>query len=300
MEKIGDILNSRPGMREEYDRLIATVMGNKKIQEFIQEQKMTPEQVSRSYSKFYEYIQEHEKFLSNDPKYATKGYEPVLIMNHGYADVSYMVTPELESQQKEANQRRRVRLVGLPKSFKDIDWADVAIDDTRRVDAYKAISAFIKDFNKHAKGYYIYGDFGVGKSFMMAAMARELAKKGVSTTILHYPTFTIDVRNSIKTDGGVKQMIDDVKGVDVLVLDDIGAEQSSSWLRDEVLQVILQYRMQEDLPTFFTSNLDIAGLEKHLAETKNANEVWPAKRVMERVRYLTKELRLEGENRRYE
>lgn len=49
----------------------------------------------------------------------------------------------------------------------------------------------------------------------------------------------------------------------VLVLDDIGAEQHSPWVRDDVLQVILQYRMQENLPTFFTSNLsfdDLSGI----------------------------------------
>lgn len=299
MEKIGDIINERPDMRAGFDKLVEQVMENKQVQEFIQEEKMTPEQISKSYSNFYEYIQEHKKFVEGNPAYSSKGYEPTLIMNHGYADVSYKATEELENQQKEVRQRRRVKLVGLPRTFKDIDWADVAIDDSKRAEAYKDISDFIRNFNPHAKGYYIYGDFGVGKSFIMAAMARELAKKGISTTILHFPTYAIDVRNSIKSDG-VKAMIDDVKGVDVLVIDDIGAEQASSWLRDDVLQVILQYRMQEDLPTFFTSNLDVNSLEKHLAETKNANEVWPAKRVMERVRYLTKELRLQGENRRYD
>ena len=41
-------------------------------------------------------------------------------------------------------------------------------------------------------------------------------------------------------------------------------------------------------------------LELHLAETKKADEIWPAKRVMERVKYLASEVRLEGVNRRHE
>ena len=40
-------------------------------------------------------------------------------------------------------------------------------------------------------------------------------------------------------------------------------------------------------------------LEKHFAKGKNGNdETWEARRVMERIRYLAEETRLEGENRR--
>ena len=79
---------------------------------------------------------------------------------------------------------------------------------------------------------------------------------------------------------------------EVLILDDIGAEQSTPWVRDEILQVILQYRMQEDLPTFFTSNFDFEDLEKHFAkesmemtksgkpdESWNAFVIWPRRLV---------------------
>ena len=84
-----------------------------------------------------------------------------------------------------------------------------------------------------------------------------------------------------------------------MILDDIGAEQSTPWVRDEILQVILQYRMQENLPTFFTSNFNFEDLEKHFAKGKTGtDETWEARRVMERVRFLAEEIRLEGENRR--
>ena len=72
----------------------------------------------------------------------------------------------------------------------------------------------------------------------------------------------------------------------------------SSWVRDEILQVILQYRMQEVLPTFFTSNLNFEDLEAHFASGRNGDETWQAKRLMERVRFLADELHVEGKNRR--
>ena len=134
---------------------------------------------------------------------------------------------------------------------------------------------------------------------MVAALAHDLSEKRcVSSTLLHYPSFVIDVKNAIG-DGNVKSLVDEIKQAEVLIFDDIGAEQSTPWVRDEVLQVILQYRMQEDLPTFFTSNFSFEDLEKHFAKGKNGNdETWEARRVMERIRYLAEETRLEGENRR--
>ena len=57
--------------------------------------------------------------------------------------------------------------------------------------------------------------------------------------------------------------------------------------------------MQEDLLTFFTSNFNFEDLEKHFSKGKNGNdETWEARRVMERIRYLAEETRLEGENSR--
>ncbi len=41
----------------------------------------------------------------------------------------------------------------------------------------------------------------------------------------------------------------------ILMLDDIGAEEITPWARDEVIGPLLHYRMVQELPTFFSSNL---------------------------------------------
>ena len=80
----------------------------------------------------------------------------------------------------------------------------------------------------------------------------------------------------------------DAVKIPILMIDDIGAE-SISWIRDDVLSVILQYRMQEQLVTFFSSNLDLKALEEHLTVTQRGEqEPLKARRIMERVRYLSK------------
>lgn len=203
----------------------------------------------------------------------------------------------IEQERQEAI-RGRLNLINLPASLKEASLAQVDLDDIGRYQAFELLTNFVADYPNYQKAIYLYGDFGVGKSYMMAALAHDLSeKRGVSTTLLHYPSFVLDVKNAISS-GQVKEKIDDVKVAQVLILDDIGAEQSSPWMRDEILQVILQHRMQENLPTFFTSNFNFVDLERHFATARNGDETWQAKRVMERIRYLAQEVRLEGENRR--
>lgn len=169
--------------------------------------------------------------------------------------------------------------------------------DSRREKVYDAIDTFVEQVGEYYKGLYLHGDFGIGKSYLMAYMAHRLS---TNHRLYHHASLS-DLRcrykNAIK-DGSVKERIDEIKMAQVLVLDDIGAEQHSPWVRDDVLQVILQYRMQENLPTFFTSNLSFDDLERHFASGKSGDETRQAKRVMERIRYLARDLHLEGRNRR--
>ncbi|MGT2933185.1 primosomal protein DnaI [Streptococcus catagoni] len=300
MEKIGDAMQKLGQInRTKSDQLIEKILLDQEVKQFISDHHLTEDQINLSLSKFNQFLLERQKYHSQDTTYSAKGYAPILVMNEGYADVSYLETQELIDAKKKAEISDRINLVNLPKSYRHIRMTDFDIDSSSRMKALSEILDFVEQYpTAEQKGLYLYGDMGIGKSYIMAAMARELSeKKGVSTTLLHFPTFTIDVKNAIST-GSVKEEIDAVKSVPVLILDDIGAEQATSWVRDEVLQVILQYRMLEDLPTFFTSNYSFADLEKKWANIKGNDETWQAKRVMERVRYLAKEFHLEGSNRR--
>ena len=298
MESVGDVLKRQPS-RFHYQDLVQKIMKDPDVAAFIQQESLTPEELNRSISKFNQYITERDKFLRGDMDYIAKGYKPILVMNHGYADVSYEETPELIAAEKETAIKNRLKLINLPASLKKASLAQVDLDDLERLPVFEKLLAFVEQYPTIRKGLYLYGDFGVGKSFMVAALAHDLSeKRGVSSILLHYPSFVIDVKNAIG-DGNVKTLVDEIKLSEVLILDDIGAEQSTAWVRDEILQVILQYRMQENLPTFFTSNFNFEELELHFAKGKHGNdETWEARRVMERIRYLAEETRLEGVNRR--
>lgn len=300
MQAVSSKMANRPTKaNKSYEELKAEILADQEVQDFIAQQGMTEEEIQRSVSKFFEFIKERDNYLAKSATYILKGYQPKLIMNKGYADVSYEETEELLQvvSQKAINQR--INLVNLPKSLRQISARDMDFSDPNRESTYLYLADFVDSYGQtYRPGLYLYGSFGVGKTFVMAYLARELSEKcQIATTLLHFPSFAVDIKNAINT-GSVKAMIDEIKGAPVLVLDDIGAEQFSAWIRDDVLQVILQHRMQEELPTFFTSNFSLEDLERHFANGRAGDETWQAKRLMERIKFLAKPMHLKGDNRR--
>ncbi len=116
--------------------------------------------------------------------------------------------------------------------------------------------------------------------------------------IVYVPELFRELKSSIG-DSTLNEKLEAIKKEPVLMLDDIGAESMSSWVRDEILGPILQFRMLDNLPTFFTSNYDFQGLEHHLTYSQRGEEEkLKARRVMERIKYLAEPVSVTGRNRR--
>ncbi len=116
--------------------------------------------------------------------------------------------------------------------------------------------------------------------------------------MVYYPEFLRALKESFNTTDEFKNKFNYIKKVDVLLLDDIGAETVTEWSRDEILGTILQYRMEENLPTLFTSNLTIEELEKHLSTTSKDVDIVKARRIIERIKQLTINITMISENKR--
>ena len=128
-------------------------------------------------------------------------------------------------------------------------------------------------------------------------MLNELAKFDKKIAIVYYPEFLRSLKSSFSDDNDYETKFNYIKKVELLLIDDIGAETATAWSRDEVLGNILQYRMQEHLPTFFTSNFTLDQLEEHFSLTKGDEKV-KARRIMERIRQLSEYMEMISENRR--
>lgn len=203
-------------------------------------------------------------------------------------------------KKKDIKQKEEIKskFFEMPYHIKMAKMSNIEINSTR-AKIIKWINKFYDDFKsgKQTKGLYLSGSFGSGKTYILSALLNELSKLNYSCIIVYYPELLRSIKESFNSDD-YNERINEIKKCDLLLLDDIGAETTTPWNRDEILGTILQYRMDNKKATFFTSNLNIKELENHFITSNKDEEVIKARRIMERVKYLTDELELIGENKR--
>ena len=197
----------------------------------------------------------------------------------------------------EKKYEKNIYLFDIPKEIKEARMTKIYKTDKNRFETIKWISNFIDNYpSDNKKGLYLHGNFGCGKTYMIAAMFNELARKNVKSAIIFWPEYIRDLKASFDSD--FKEKFNYIKKVPLLLIDDIGAENTTAWARDEIFCPLIQYRMQEQLPTFFTSNLTINELEEHFSVTKNSVDVIKARRIIERIKQLTEDIEMVGKNNR--
>ena len=272
------------------------------VKAFLEQHKeeLTPEAIRKGMSALLEFRMERDA-RKNNREVKAPGLEPCLEVHNGFILVNYKRTEEAIREEIERKRRRLIHSINMPKNIAEARFSDTALTKERE-DVIRELLNFIEsyktDSTTYHKGLYLAGPFGVGKTYMMGALANELSENGVETTLVNVPTYNAEIKQAIATNT-VEAKLVSIKNTPILVLDDIGAEMNSAWFRDEVLMVILQHRMLQELPTFFTSNFTIDQLEAHFAHSnKGDQELLKAKRLIERIRFLAKEYFVDGQNHR--
>lgn len=284
-----------------YRDLMKQALQDPDVQEFLSkaQDQLQPSGVEKSASAIFEFYQAKTK---QDPNLAVTqaGYEPFLRLHDGLIEVAYRLSSHGLQQQQQRKRRQRVTLVNLPRSLTQADFKNYHEESGRNQAFTAAIDLVTKLTQSHdafVPGLYLSGAFGIGKTYLLGALANELAKSGLESTLVHFPTFVVQMKQAIQ-DRNVWGKLQELQQTPILMLDDIGADSLSPWVRDEILAVILQHRMQEKLTTCFTSNYGMDQLEEYLAETNQGIEIVKAKRIMERIRFLAKEYPMTGPNLR--
>ena len=255
-------------------------------------------------------VEEHEKIINTskfqDTVICLKNCKSCKCLNDCKNDnIGYVYYPEIYNNKIEfyykpckymkEKLKQDNNKVTREKEIDNASMKDLDINDKSRVKVIKWITKFINNYdnNKKNKGLYLHGSFGCGKTYIVSAVFNELKKSGYKTEIVYFSTLLRDLKSNFDE---LDSTINYLENVDLLLIDDIGAEKVSEWSRDEILGTILQTRMNNYKTTFFTSNYSIDELEKRLAADNNKIA---ANRVIERIKILTDDIEIkEGENRR--
>jgi primosomal protein DnaI len=292
--------------QQRYEKMKKEILENHDVRDFINKNRdqVTSEMVNESLMKLYEYISQSKECGEcpslQECRNMMKGYDPHLVIRGNTIDIEYHRCPRKVVHDERTSSQKLIKSLYVPKDILKASFSTLDLDSKSRLEAVRLAKNFVENYSadERMKGYYFYGKFGVGKSYILGAVANELAQNKVASMIVYVPEFFREIKQSLG-DNSLNEKLEAVKAAPVLMLDDIGAETMSSWGRDEILGTILQYRMLENLPTFFTSNFNFDELTHHLTYTQRGEEEkLKAARIMERIKYLAQPVLIDGRNRR--
>lgn len=105
-------------------------------------------------------------------------------------------------------------------------------------------------------GLFIYGPNGVGKTHASCAMLKEISKRGYSTYCTLADELKVAFIDGSRFDAD-NSIIDRVRKVDFLLIEDLGKEYSGngSGFAELCFENLLRKRCRELLPTIITTNL---------------------------------------------
>lgn len=296
MEKIDKFLNSKisTSIKQNYIKALE----DEAFRRLITQYKIDEEVGMKYTSRLMDSSKEHTN-CSNCPSLAAcsnsvRGFCLTPKQNKNTINFSYDMCKYLKKEEY----RENVQVFDVAKDIKNASIKNIYTNDKNRIEIIKAIKNFINEYKKgnNPKGIYLHGSFGSGKTYLISALFNELAKSRTTSVIIHTPELLRSLKDSFSTDYSEKFYL--LKHTPLLLLDDIGAEYLTAWGRDEVIEPILQYRMDEELPTFFTSNFTILELEKHFTTASNSIDKVKARRIIERIKQLSVEVELISKNLR--
>jgi len=118
-----------------------------------------------------------------------------------------------------------------------------------------------EEFANHPDGKWlvIWGERGVGKSHLCAAVNNHLTYSGIASLFITMPDLLAALRQAMDLQVNTEQesysgRMNVFKNAPILILDDLGAETSSAW-SEGVLFEILDYRYRNRLATMIATNV---------------------------------------------
>jgi DNA replication protein DnaC len=167
-------------------------------------------------------------------------------------------------QERAARVMERAR---IPKRYEHCDFESYVTDltDGKTWTAQHAQSlkqakfltqSFVRDYPCAAeKGLLLMGPSGVGKTHLAVAALKELIRRGHGGLFCDYRELLKEIQASYNPASESTEMgiLEPIRSVEILVLDDLGASKPSAWVLD-IIGLVLNARYNERRVTILTSN----------------------------------------------
>mgnify|MGYP001342037784 CR=1 FL=1 len=281
---------------EELDKRLSVLLSHPDIQHFKEENpNLSWDDYKRSITVLQEFVREAEncRYCPGLGRCANllKGYQSKLTLNtHGKIDI--VMNPCHLLIQKEENakgEELHTRRFFISQELQNASLKKIWRSQSRR-SAIHGINNFLEGYESNTgKGLYLWGPSGVGKSWLVTAMANELESRGVKVVMINLPVFMAAHLNAEEKAVDPREVYARCVEAPVLVLDNIGTLPLPASYRDEWLGSILNRRVNEQRPTVYTSRYDLDNLVRKLAYSKEEHKL-RAQRILQRIGFFTEEI----------
>jgi DNA replication protein DnaC len=170
--------------------------------------------------------------------------------------------------------RKRAAAVAgrLPKRFREVSFDREPVVSIERqaphvVREVRRYCREIADNLDHGRGIWFTGDVGTGKTTLAMLVSKLAMEADRTVAIYSLPRLLAMLRDTYDDDAplSLNELIDRLCVVDLLHVDDVGAEQTSAWVLEQ-LYTIVNTRYEDGRAVVLTTNLDDAALRAQIGD----------------------------------
>ena len=153
--------------------------------------------------------------------------------------------------------RRRARNLSavIPRRYRDVSFERPPVTDIDPtiVAAVRRYATTIDDQLDAGRGLWFMGNPGTGKTTLAMLVSKAALDAGRTVAIYSLPRLLSEIRDVFRADGSFVALLDRLTEVDLLHIDDLGAEQTTEWVL-EALYAIVNARYEDERSIVLTTN----------------------------------------------
>ncbi|HET8754977.1 MAG TPA: ATP-binding protein [Solirubrobacteraceae bacterium] len=165
--------------------------------------------------------------------------------------------------------RKRAAAVAgrLPKRFQGVSFDREPVASMNRA-LTREVERYVRNIGENldnGRGIWFVGGVGTGKTTLAMLISKAAMEADRTVAIYSLPRLLALLRETYKDDAefSLNELIDRLCSVDLLHIDDVGAEQSSPWVLEQ-LYTIVNTRYEDGKAVLLTTNLDRRELEEQI------------------------------------